>query len=87
MEQTILKDLQLSEFIHNLDKAGMDAVNAIPGFDTISKFIIENSVEAYFNILLKGSAIQLTEKNSPYVLNVFKEVAEILDYKQELPAI
>lgn len=87
MEQTILKDLQSSEFIHNLDKAGMDAVNAIPGFDSISKFIIENSVEAYFNILLKGSAIQLTEKNSPYVLNVFKEVAEILDYKQELPAI
>ncbi len=87
MEQIVLTGLQTSEFIHNLDKAGMDAVNAIPGFDSVSKFIIENSVEAYFNILLKGSAIQLTEKNSPYVLKVFKEVAETLDYKQELPAI
>lgn len=87
MEQTILTGLQTTEFIHHLDKAGMDTVNAIPGFDSVSKFIIENSVETYFNILLKGSAIQLTEKNSPYVLKVFKEAAEILDYKQELPSI
>ncbi len=87
MEQTILKGLKTTEFIHELDKAGMDTVNAIPGFDTVSDFIIKNSVETYFNILLKGSAIQLTESNSPYVLNIFKETAEILDYKQELPDI
>lgn len=87
MEQTPLTGLETSEFIHNLDKVGMDTINAIPGFESVSKFIIENSVEAYYNILLKGSAIQLTEKNSPYALRVFKEAAETLDYQQELPAI
>lgn len=87
MEQVILTGLQSTEFIHEMDKTGMNTVNAIPGFDSISKFILENSVETYFNILLKGSAIQLTEKNSPYVINTFKKVAQILDYKEELPAI
>lgn len=86
MKQKLL-GLHTSEFIHELDKAGMDSVNNIPGFESISKFIIENSVEAYYNILLRGSAIQLTESNSPYVNRIFQEVAETLDYKQELPDI
>ena len=45
MEQTPLTGLQTTEFIHNLDKAGLDAINAIPGFESVSKFIIENSVK------------------------------------------
>ncbi len=87
MEQTPLTGLQTTEFIHNLDKAGLDAINAIPGFESVSKFIIENSVETYYNILLRGSAIQLTEKNSPYAVGAFREAAETLDFQQELPAI
>ena len=87
MEFTILSGLRTSEYVHSLDKAGMDAVNSIPGFDSVSRFIIENSVEAYYNILLKGSAIQLTNYNSPYILKIFEDVATVLDYKQELPSI
>lgn len=75
---TKLHNLKAEDFIHPLDKDAMAIVNAVPGFDQLTDFIIKNSVEVYYNILLKGSSIRLNAKNSPRVYKLFQQTAEIL---------
>ena len=82
----ILSNLTVDEFIHPLDRDAMNIVNKVPGFETLTKFIVENSVEMVYNIQLKGSTIRLTENNSPRVYRLYKETAEILGV-QKLPEL
>jgi len=73
-----LYELNSYDFVHPADKRTAIAVEKIPGFETLVSFIQEHAIEQYYNILLKGGSIKLTEKNSPKVLGIFREVAEIL---------
>ena len=74
-----LYQLSSYDFIHPSDKTAMSAVEKLPGFEKLTSFVHENMIEQYYNILLKGGSIRLTEKNSPKVLGIFREVAEILE--------
>lgn len=75
---TFFKNISAEEFIHPLDRDAMAIVNHIPGMETLTKFIVENSIEIVYNIQLKGSTIRLTESNAPRVYGLYKEVAEVL---------
>ena len=73
-----LNNLKGADFVHSYDKDAMAIVNAVPGFEKMTDFIVKNSVEVYYNILLKGSAIRLTKENSPKVFAIYRETANIL---------
>lgn len=86
MEQKILKGLKNEEFFHPFDKDAMGVVNVIPGLDTLTKFIVSNSVETLYNIQLKGAAIKISQTNAPRVYSAFREAADILEM-DEFPEI
>lgn len=82
----ILHDLKNEEFMHPFDKDAMKVINAVPGFESFTEWILHNSVEVFYNIQWKGSSIRLNEKNSPRVYNIYRQTAEILGVNQ-LPDI
>ncbi len=79
MEKTLLSRLVNEDFIHPTDKASIEAINKIPGFEALTKFIYKNGIEIFYNVKLKGSSLKLSEKNCPRVVNTFKEAASILN--------
>lgn len=84
---TILHNLTGDDFIHPLDRDAMKVVNAVPGFEQMTDFILQNSVEVYYNILLKGSSIRMNENNSPRVYSLYRQTAEILGVEDKLPEL
>lgn len=86
MEKILLSRLTNDDFIHPLDKASMDRINGVPGFEALTRFIYKNSIEVFYNVKLKGSSIKLSENNCPRVIKIFKEAAEILNM-DEVPDI
>lgn len=79
MKQQILRGLKDEEFFHPFDKDAMGMINKVPGLEKITEFVVSNSVETLYNILLKGAALRVTEKNAPKVHQIFKETAQTLE--------
>lgn len=79
---TKLNNLRAEEFIHPFDKDAMAVINAVPGLDKLTEWILQNSVEVFYNIQLKGSSIQLNEQNSPRIYKIYRQTAEILGVTQ-----
>lgn len=79
MEKQHLYGLASYDFIHPADRVAMNTVEKIPGFDLLTKFIVENSIEVFYNIMLKGSSIKITSQNAPRIISIFQEVADNLE--------
>jgi hypothetical protein len=86
MERKHLYQLSSYDFIHPSDKKAANAIEKIPGFEKLTSFIQEKSIEKLYGIQLKGSAIRLTDMNSPKIMNIFKTVADLLEV-QKFPDI
>ena len=66
------------QFIHPADKAAMDAMRAVPGFDALTKKLIELLDEKSFSISAKASLIQVTSKQYGWLYDILTKVCDRL---------
>lgn len=66
------------QFIHPYDKAAMDAMRAIPGFDAVFKKLVQYIDEKSFYVNAKASLIQVTPKQYGWLYNILVRVCDKL---------
>lgn len=85
MRQTLL-NLQSSEYEHPFDKAALETLRKVPGFDTVMNFVLNWTAIRWHVVNLCGSNFHVTKESCPELYRLVREAAETLDIDR-LPEI
>lgn len=78
MQKKLLK-LDPKVYEHPIDRAAMDKLEKLPGFDKLTNFVMNWAYVKWQLIDLRGSNFRVTEQSCPELFNQVKNVAAILD--------
>ena len=85
MKQTLI-NLQSNEYEHRFDKAALDTLRKVPGFDTAMNHLLTWTTIRWHVIGLCGSNFHVTKESCPELYDLVKNIAETLDIDR-LPEI
>ena len=85
MKQTLL-NLQPTEYEHPFDKAALEVLRKMPGFDTVMNFVLNWTTIRWHVVELCGSNFHVTNESCPELYKLVMEAAETLDIDR-LPEI
>jgi len=85
MKQTLI-NLQSNEYEHPFDRAALEALRKVPGFDTVMNFVLNWTTIRWHVIELCGSNFHVTKESCPELYKLVRETAETLDIDR-LPEI
>ena len=85
MKQTLI-NLQSAQYEHPFDKAALESLRALPGFDTVMNFVLNWTIIRWHVVQLCGSNFHVTKESCPELYKLVRESAEILDVDR-LPEI
>ena len=81
MQAKKLFELEAPMYEHPVDRAALNYLSKLPGFDKITNFIINWGYVKWHLIDLRGSNFRVTEDSCPELYKQVKNIAEILDVK------
>lgn len=84
--RTTLIDLKSSQYEHPFDRAALESLRKLPGFDTVVNYVLNWTYIKWHIIELCGSNFHVTNESCPELYNMVRESAEILDIDR-LPEI
>lgn len=84
--RTTLIDLKSSQYEHPFDRAALESLRKLPGFDTVVNYVLNWTYIKWHIIELCGSNFHVTNESCPELYNKVRESAEILDIDR-LPEI
>ena len=67
------------EFVHPTDRQALDALKAVPGFDTICKWFMKTFSERTMRISAMSSAVKLSEEQLPRVYKLLPPICKKLE--------
>lgn len=82
MDYVIHTGLNHKDYEHPFDKKALEALEATPGIERISKLVVKNTIERVYTIQYTGSNIKVTETNYPELLLMLHKACSILDVEQ-----
>ena len=85
MKQTLI-NLQSAQYEHPFDKAALENLRSLPGFDTVMNFVLNWTTIRWHVVQLCGSNFHVTKESCPELYKLVRESAEILDVDR-LPEI
>lgn len=85
MKQRLI-NLQSSEYEHPFDKAALEKLRAMTGFDTVVNFVLNWTTIKWRIVELCGSNFHVTKESCPELYSLVHEAAEVLDIDR-LPQI
>ena len=85
MKQTLL-NLQSKEYEHPFDKAALETLRKVPGFDSVVNYVLNWTTIRWHVIGLCGSNFHVTKESCPELYNLIRETIETLDIDR-LPEI
>lgn len=85
MKQTLI-NLQSNEYEHPFDRAALEALRKVPGFDTVMNFVLNWTTIRWHVVELCGSNFHVTNDSCPELYKLVREAAETLDIDR-LPEI
>ncbi len=71
------RHFNVSDFQHPLDKAAVQAVMAVPGFQKLLQYISEHSVERVYGFINHSSRMKVTREMSPLIFGMLDEAARM----------
>ncbi len=74
-----LLGLNSRDYEHPFDKKALSALSALPGFDTVTNFLLNWAFVKWHLVDLKGSNFHVTKASCPELYNQVKDVAQTLD--------
>lgn len=78
--------LQSQSYEHPFDKAALENLRSLPGFDTVMNFVLNWTTIRWHVVQLCGSNFHVTKESCPELFKLVRESAEILDIDR-LPEI
>lgn len=78
METKKLIKLDSKVYEHPVDRAMLKYLSSLPGFETLTNWMLDWTYVKWHLVDLKGSNFQVTEKSCPELYNQVKNVADIL---------
>ena len=78
MERVHLLNLSSSVYEHPFDKAALNALKNLPGFDTVTNFILNWTAVRWNLVAMQGSNFHVTRDSCPDLFRQIKEDAIIL---------
>lgn len=81
MERAHLINLDSRVYEHSFDRAALNALRNLPGFDTVTNFILNWAAVRWNLVAMQGSHFHVTRESCEELYKQIKEVAAILDVK------
>lgn len=81
MERVHLIDLDPKVYEHPFDRAALNAMRNLPGFDTVTNFILNWTAVRWNLVAMQGSNFHVTRESCRELYNQIKEDAEVLGVK------
>ena len=78
MERVHLINLSSSEYEHPFDRTALNALKNLPGFDTVTNFILNWTAVRWNLVAMQGSNFHVTRDSCPELYKQIKENAMIL---------
>lgn len=78
MERVHLINLDTKVYEHPFDKAALNTLRNLPGFDTVTNFILNWAAVRWNLVAMQGSNFHVTRESCPELYKQVKEDAEIL---------
>lgn len=79
MEKKKLINLDPKVYEHPVDRQLLKYLSSLPGFETLTNWVLNWTYVKWHLVDLKGSNFHVTEKSCPELYNQVKEVAQTLD--------
>ena len=86
MEAKKLINLDPKDYEHPVDRKMLKYLGTLPGFETLTNWVLDWTFVKWHLIDLKGSNFHVTEESCPELYKQVKNVAEVLDV-QDFPQI
>lgn len=71
------RHFHVNDFQHPMDKAAVQAVMAVPGFQKLIGYISEHSVERVYGFINNSSRMKVTKEMAPMIFKMMDEAAEM----------
>lgn len=83
--RTILTDISPASWEHPADRAALQALRAVPGFDTAVKKIIGFFGERGIRLIFQANAVRVGPTQFPKLYSLHQEVKTTLDWNEDVP--
>jgi Zn-dependent protease with chaperone function len=78
-ERRSFPDIHADAFIHDADRAALEALRGVPGLDTLGRKLASGSVERKFHAIHSRTAVRLGPRQYPSLYKMVEQACEILD--------
>ena len=86
-ERIVLTDISSTAWEHPADRAALQALRAIPGFDEVVRKVMGLIGERGVRLFFTADAVRVGPRQRPKLDALYSEVLETLDYKGERPEL
>ena len=81
----VLSDISPVSWEHPADRAALQTLRAVPGFDEAVKKIVGFLTESGIRLMFQANAVRVGPNQFPKLHSLMLEVQDTLDWKQEVP--
>ncbi len=81
----VLTDISPVSWEHPADRAALQTLRAVPGFDEAVKKIVGFLTESGIRLMFQANAVRVGSNQFPKLHSLMLEVQDTLDWKQEVP--